>query len=206
MSVSEREKQKHFEDDVRRVARELWPEAQYSGAHMVDGRERDGLFETEDCIHLLEATVSRSKSKTEEDVKKLISLAKKLQTKLPHKAIKCWFVCREEPTADQREVVSKHHNLVIALSFSQLQSKIIDAASYLSLRDFYPFGSVRDPATGSPKVEIEYVPLDLIQVGKTDLWSISSIRDRLLIGERFVLLGDYGAGKSMSLRELLIGQ
>jgi hypothetical protein len=42
------------------VARQLWPEAQYDGAQVLDGRERDGVFETEDCIHLLEATVSRS--------------------------------------------------------------------------------------------------------------------------------------------------
>lgn len=202
MTISEREQQANFENEVRRVARELWPEAQYSGAHMVEGKERDGLFETEDCIHLLEATVSRSQAKAKTDVDKLVSLARKIQTKLPHKAVKCWFVCRDEPTADQRTVTNKHQNLVNALSFSQFQSKIVDASSYLGLRDFYAFGSVRDPATGSPKIDIEYVPLDFVQVGQSELWSIKSIRDGLIEGKRFVLLGDYGAGKSMSLRQL----
>ena len=202
MTVKEREEQNIFENEVRRVARELWPDDQYSGARIIDGRERDGIFETEDCVHLLEATVSRSKAKAKEDVGKLISLARRLQPRVQQKAIKCWFVTRDEPTADQREVVGKHHNLVATLSFSQFQSKIVDAATYLHLRDAYPFGSVRDPATGSPRAEIEYVPLDLIQIGTTELWAISATRDRLLSGGRLVILGDYGAGKSMTLREL----
>lgn len=44
----------NFENEVRRVAHTLWTEARYSGAVNVDGRERDGIFETEECIHLLE--------------------------------------------------------------------------------------------------------------------------------------------------------
>ena len=201
MTPAEREEQKLFENEVRRIARELWPEAQYDGARIVDGRERDGVFETEDCLHLLEATVSRSKEKAQEDIKKLTTLARKLQPKATHKAVKCWFITRAEPTADQREVASKHHSLVSALSFAQFQSKLIDAASYLNLRENYPFGSVRDPATGDSKASIDYVPLDLLQAGETKLWAIHEIRDALLAGGCFVLLGDYGAGKSTTLRE-----
>ncbi len=77
-----------------------------------------------------------------------------------------------------------------------------DAATYLSLRDNYPFGSVRDPATGNTHVKIDYVSLDLVQVGGEKPLSVSEVRDRLLSGGRVVLLGDYGAGKSMTLREL----
>src|SRR5947207_2889854 len=60
MVATDRKEQDVFENEVRRVARQLWPDAQYDGAHVVDGLERDGVFETEDCIHLLEATVTRS--------------------------------------------------------------------------------------------------------------------------------------------------
>ncbi len=199
---TEREEQRTFENEARRIARELWPDAQYNGARIVDGLERDGVFETEDCVHLLEATVSRSKAKAQEDIKKLTSLARKFQSKVQHKAVKCWFITRTEPTAEQREVARKHRGLVNALSFTQFQSKLIDAASYLNLRENYPFGSVRDPATGNVSTVIEYVPLDLIQTGQTTLWSITALRDAILAGDRFVILGDYGAGKSMTLREL----
>ena len=202
MVRSEQEEQRSFENETRRIARQLWPDAEYAGAQVVDGRERDGVFETEDCIHLLEATVSRSRDKALEDAKKLSSLAKKLQTSNRQKAVKCWFVTREEPTADQRDAINKNYRLVTPLSFGQFQSKLIDPATYLSLRANYPFGSVRDPATGNTHVKIEYVSLDLISVGVGEPLSIGEIRDRLLSGERMSLLGDYGAGKSMTLREL----
>ncbi|MHB8368970.1 MAG: NACHT domain-containing protein [Leptospirales bacterium] len=202
MTPTERDDQKKFEDDVRRIARELWPSAQYSGAIFIDGRERDGCFETEDCLHLIEATVSRSKEKAQQDIKKLTELEKTLRPKFPHKAIKCWFITREEPTADQREVSKQHHNLVSSLSFSQFQSKLIDVHSYLESREHYPFGSVRDPTTGDAKANIEYISLELLQSNTDKLWSVSSIRDALLNGDQFVVLGDYGAGKSMTLKEL----
>jgi len=41
---------KMFEDEVRRVARMLWPSAEYSGAAIADGRERDGVFVTDDVV------------------------------------------------------------------------------------------------------------------------------------------------------------
>ena len=164
--------------------------------------ERDGFFETEECIHLLEATVSRSKNKAQEDTAKLTSLARKLQSKVQQRAVKCWFVTKEEPTADQREVALKHHGLVNAISFAQFQGKLVNAASYLSLRENYPFGSVRDPATGNQKTTVQYVPLDLIEAGGTELRSVASIRDIVLDGGGIVILGVYGAGKSMTLREL----
>lgn len=202
MTTTDRDEQQHFENEVRRIARQLWPGAEYCGARIIDGRERDGYFETEDCLHLIEATVSRGKDKAQQDIKKMVGLAKKIQPQFQHKAVKCWFITKQEPTADQREVAKQHHSLVNALSFQQFQSKLIDAASYLNLRDNYPFGSVRDPDTGNPQTNIEYVPLDLLQFDMQKVWSVSEIRNAILDGKRFVILGDYGAGKSMTLREL----
>ena len=57
---------KDFEDEVRRIARLLWPSAEFGGASMEEGRERDGVFETEEFIHILECTTSRSKRKAVE--------------------------------------------------------------------------------------------------------------------------------------------
>ncbi|WP_279474683.1 hypothetical protein [Aeromonas veronii] len=63
-----------FENEVRRIARARWPEAQYAGAAKVNGRERDGVFETEEVIHFLEVTTSRREDKAKEDTKKLFQL------------------------------------------------------------------------------------------------------------------------------------
>ena len=191
-----------FENEARRIARELWPSAQYSGADIVDGRERDGIFETEECLHLVEATISRSADKAAEDAKKLSKLAKTYQSKTPTKAVKCWFITRDEPTAEQRAAVQKYRDLVNILSFSQFQSRLIDVRTYIQARNNYPFGSVRDPATGAFNVTIEYIPLGLAECGSQKLWEISEVVDSVSGIGRFVLLGDYGAGKSMSLKHI----
>lgn len=201
MGNAQADEQTQFENDSRRIARQLWSEAAYSGARLVDGRERDGVFETEDCIHLLEATVSRSKEKALTDGKKLADLAKSYG-KTFDKAIRCWFVTRDEPTADQRAAIEAYRARITALSFSQFQSKLIDTCTYLDLRENYPFGSVRDPASGTPARGLDYIPLDLVERSTGTLWTISEIRDGLLVGKRFLTLGDYGAGKSMTLREI----
>jgi hypothetical protein len=50
-----------FEKMVVNVARNLWPAAEYSGSEMHGGKECDGVFVTEDVIHLLECTELRTK-------------------------------------------------------------------------------------------------------------------------------------------------
>ncbi len=203
--MTEQEQQRTFETEVRRIARELWPEAEYDGAFVVEGRERDGIFETEECVHIIECTVSRAQQKAKDDAQKLEVLARKLQPKHPQKAIKCWFITRDEPSPDQRTVIREKSSSVTALSFAQFQSKLIDVGSYLSLRVNYPFGSVRDPANPSSREEIEYVSLDLVEVATQAVWSVAEIQRALLQTKRFIVFGDYGSGKSMTLREVFRG-
>jgi hypothetical protein len=194
--------EKDFENEVRRVARELWPRAEFQGAALVEGRERDGIFETEECFHLLEATTSRGKDKAEEDAKKLASLAPKIQKENPSKAVKCWLVTRDEPTEHQREAIKKYKGLINILSFSQFHARLVDVRGYFQARENYPFGSVRDPATGSTNPGADYIPLILSEVGSTKVWSIDEISESVAGIGRFVFLGDYGAGKSMTLRQI----
>ena len=197
MFASDRE----FEDEVRRIARLLWPAAQYDGAAMREGRERDGLFESDEWVHIVECTVSRSKQKAVDDFAKLQGLIRRTEAKYPQKFVKGWFVTLHEPTADQRAVFAKSRNRVVPLSFDQFRSKLVDGRTYLSLRGEYPFGSVRDPETGAAEANVEYVPMDILdRAGGRH--TIESLAEGLLAGRRFVLLGDYGAGKSSTVREL----
>jgi hypothetical protein len=194
-------RERDFEDEVRRIARLLWPAAEYGGASIVDGRERDGIFVTEDNVHIVECTVSRRKEKAEEDVKKIFHLVKKLRSLYAAKGIRGWFVTLQEPTADQRGVVSKHAEFIVAVSFDQFRSRLVDAKTYLDVRSKYPFGSVRDPE-GKAVDQLDFVPLDLVQADSGKLWGLKESEEGLLQGLRVVLLGDYGAGKSTTLREL----
>ena len=76
MDDATRQENEQFEDEVRRIARELWPDREFSGATKFDGREVDGVFETEDCIHIVEATTSRRKQKAEGNYSPKLSTAR----------------------------------------------------------------------------------------------------------------------------------
>jgi hypothetical protein len=56
-----------FEAEVLRIARAIWPQAAASGATITRGRERDGIFITDDQIALIEATMERTNAKAEKD-------------------------------------------------------------------------------------------------------------------------------------------
>lgn len=195
-----------FEDEVRRVARALWSPDAFGGAEIVEGRERDGVFRTQDAIHVVEATVSRKKDKAAEDGKKLRKLCEKLGRSDPLRAVKGWFVTADEPTADQRREIERLRTpQITAVSFDGLRAMLIDAREYLSLRDRYPYGSARDPESGDVQDLEAYVPLDIYRRDTDDsneLWSVSDIAGALRDGGTLALIGDYGSGKSMTMREI----
>ncbi len=110
-----------FENEVRRIARLLWPSARYGGAAMEDGRERDGIFESEDFVHIIECTVSRSKQKAVEDLQKIQKLMRSLEVRHANKFIKGWFITLHEPTADQRTLFQKVRGRIVAVSFDQFR-------------------------------------------------------------------------------------
>jgi hypothetical protein len=196
-----RRENEEFEDEVRRVARQLWPESQFSGATTAGGRERDGIFETEECFHLLEATTSRGMLKAEEDIRKLVGLATAIRKRSGTKAVRCWFVTRDEPTADQRKHSDKHRDVVNALSFAQFQARLINVRAYLTARDNFSFGSVRDPVTGKGPPAVDFIEIQLSDRSDRSVRSPMELVGDLVGGGKVAILGD-GAGKSMTMRFL----
>lgn len=194
---------KAFEAEVLRIARAKWPVSAMAGAAMLDGRERDGIFETEESVHFIEATTSRSQDKARNDAKKLHQAVVQ-QTKLtPLKGARGWFVTAEEPTADQRKEVERvGKGQVVAVSFAQFQQSVIDVGAYLAARLNHVFGSVLDPETRQPNPTTEYVPINLENSANSERWSVRQICSALQRGDRFILTGQFGAGKSMTLRQI----
>lgn len=192
-----------FENEVRRIARARWPQAQFDGAVMKDGKERDGVFETDDVVHYVEATTSRRADKAKDDTKKIFGVMAEQQRSGSMKGAVGWFVTKEEPTADQREEVKSHgKQQVKAVSFSQFQQALVDVPAYFDRRENHMFGSVIDPVTKAIRPSVNYIPLDLINLENGVQLSIDSIASSLSDGESFTILGDYGAGKSMTLRQI----
>lgn len=194
-------KNEDFENEVRRIARLLWPDAKGSGAQILEGYERDGVFETEECFHVIEATTSRRKQYVQDKAGKLKKLTDSYQKRNAAKAVKGWLITCDEPTADQRSVIDKYKPIINILSFAHFQSKLIDARSYLSARNNYYFGSVSDPSSGDKTPKIKYIDGLLSRNGMPSV-TTGELLKQLIDGGRVVILGDFGAGKSMTMRDI----
>jgi hypothetical protein len=192
----------HFEQDVRRIARLLWSESAFSGAEIIDGRERDGVFETRDALNIVECTISTKKDKASEDAQKTAELVQKAR-KTSHKHVNGWLVTLNEPTADQRTVVQKYSHSVRILSFEQFRSQLFNGAEYLRCRSKYKFGSVADPISRAVIIgDNNFIPIDLFSEEEQRLVDQRQYLKDLISGQlkRTILLGEYGSGKSMTLR------
>lgn len=108
-----------------------------------------------------------------------------------------YFVC-EHPTEGMR-ITGKGNNLTV-LSVDELRGLLVGYDSYFSLRSNQTFGSAVDRRSGtrdsSEFIDVEYTSLD----GKHS-YNISAISNLLKRGEKVILLGDYGTGKSRCIQE-----
>jgi AraC-like DNA-binding protein len=194
---------KAFESEVLRIARAKWPMSAMSGSTMIDGREHDGVFESDETVNFIEATTSRQLEKARQDAKKMHTLIVNSIQENPMKGARGWFVTAEEPTADQRDVVKKvGKGQVVAVSFAQFQQSVVDVGQYLEARANHLFGSVLDPETKQYNPKLEYIPINFTSSDEEQTWNIKTIASGLTKGQRFILTGEYGAGKSMSLRQI----
>ena len=194
-----------FENEVRRIARVKWPSAKYSGAAILDGRERDGIFETEESINFIEATVSAGANKAREDTKKLFKLISGHNRTGILKVAIGWFVTKHEPTADQRREVQEHgKGQVKAVSFAQFQQSLVDVRGYLAARKTHFFGSVQSFSAVSRNPDIDFVEIGIKSISQSKSYPLSELADGVLSGGHFAITGQYGAGKSMTLREIFL--
>ncbi|WP_437547520.1 hypothetical protein WME97_46300 [Sorangium sp. So ce367] len=188
-----------FEAEVRLVARAIWDSHPGDGApEMFAGRERDCIFHSEDLTHYIECTTSTKLEKLKEDLSKLIDYRKQ---KASHgKLVKLWMITQKEPTADQRTYARQ--NSVELLSLQEFRRRIIDGPKYTSARANAPFGSAADPTNESPSTtRIRYQPTAIRDNDGLTL-TIAQVANSLLSREQFVLLGDFGMGKSITIREI----
>lgn len=197
------DEQKKFELEVQKIANNLWPEAFSGGSEMIDGQERDGVYLTEDIVHLLECTVSKYKDKAEKDIGKLRGLASTMQKRYPDRGVKCWFITKHEPTGDQRAVANKAGYAINICSYDKFQSRLIDVWQYFSCRENYAFGSARNLETGDFKIQEEYIDIELSPLkNATKHSNVHEIANEIILGKKVIIQGYYGVGKSMALKEI----
>ena len=195
-----RTKGQNFEQSVRDVARALWGLRDGEGAsEFINGDEIDCVCRTEDVTHLIESTTDMRMDKFRRQVNKLI-LAKSYLEKRGE-TVRLWSVTNNEPTTAQRTTARGHG--ITALSFKAFKTRLLDSQQYLQARWHYRFGSAADPDSGSTNVaEDEYIRLPLNDINAEKSYSIREICDLLYDGQTIILVGPFGAGKSLTVREI----
>lgn len=203
-----RSEDERFEEDVRAVANQLFPGASFPDGRYADERERDGLFDDGDTIHIFEATTSRKKEKVENDISKSASLVAQIRRDKPGHNVKIWIITSDPPTVDQEQAGVAGRKMarcpVEVISYSTLYGRLFDARAFVRIRGNYPFGSVRNPQDDSATVtRDEYIKVGLLERRTGTSKTPDDIASDFSRSQyRAVILGDYGAGKSMALRYL----
>lgn len=194
-----------FEKRGLDFARALHDPLGTQGAVIFEGSERDGLFVDSTSIHAYEFTIARTKDKAEKDGNKLGRILSTLGARSENsfKSRTGWFVTQSEPTGDQRSKINAISKLqgeqIHAISISTLMQRICNSEIYLQLRRKSPFGSIgvnESTSNGSPNVRVRLIS------DTDDEVDLDELAAKLNSGQRALLTGNYGAGKSHSLREL----
>ena len=207
---------RQFEEAVRTTAEAVWGlNPGRCQPHWYENdpvlHELDGLARLPDVTHLLMVTTSRRLEKVKADVKKLgLAAARERRSGLP---VRKWLITDTHLEAEHIDWARKHD--VYVLTHAQFQRRFFDGHDYLSKRRGAPFGSARNLRDGSISIpDNEYValPMEVKQVSvlaKRDNppgepIDINGIADLIRQGSTVVLLGPYGAGKSLTTRELFL--
>jgi hypothetical protein len=185
-----------FENHVRSLARLKWKTT--GGTENVAGVHIDGVFRVDGTTILIEMTISHETSKVREDITKL-SLARTEEIK-PQYNVECWMVMLSEPTPNQR-LTAKASNVRL-VSLTEFSESLLNRSEYRYQRPRHFFGSIGDPSGLAKPDDIVHRPTRITSFQTDKDASLRQIVSWIKQGEIVVLLGDFGAGKSIALREV----
>lgn len=203
MTVELEESGHAFEARARTVARAIHDPSGLQGSIIHKGKERDAVFVSQSDVHAYEFTIGRGKEKAEKDAEKLQELLEDL-SRLPEHAYKTfvgWFVTLDEPSPEQRAAVKARsgQNVLHAISVATLQQRVCDSEKYLQLRSNSPFGSVAYLDSGTlTDLKVDVV----LQANDSSEVLVPELVADLVAGQRILLSGDFGVGKSHTMQDL----
>lgn len=211
--VLENQENMAFETEVRRVAEAVWglepgackPEF-YSSNRVIT--ELDGIAKLPREMHLIMVTTSRKLDKCKSDVKKLLAAAN--HEKRHGLFINLWLITKDALNAEHIRYAADRG--VQVLTFNQFRDKFFNGADYIQKRRVGSFGSARNLRDGTITLaEDEYVslPMQLTEYinpnkadGPSKSVAIADIVGLLNAGRVIVMVGPFGAGKSLTTREV----
>ena len=168
-------------------------------AEFINNDEIDCVCRTEELIHLIECTTERTMQKFRDQVQKLKSAKAYLEGQ--GDTVKLRIVTLSDPSPQQKS--NARGNGVTALSLEEFKRGLIESRQYLEARWKYRFGSASDPNDGSFELpEEEYIEQPLMPNSSEQSYSVEEICQLLREGSTIVLFGPFGAGKSLTVREV----
>jgi hypothetical protein len=203
-----------FEDSVRRAAEAIWrldpgqvQPAWYRNDPIL--RELDGIARLPEVTHLLMVTTSTRLRKVEEDVEKLLRAERAERQRGAN--CKMWLITELQLNAEH--IDHARRNNVETITFAQFRNRFFNSYDYLQKRRTYPFGSARNLRDGGVEVptdEYAALPMEAIRHRAAGL-EVKSVPEAIDVkgictllekGEAVVLAGPFGAGKSLTTREV----
>lgn len=200
-----------FEAEVRRVVDAIYgTPGQVTNPTHFEGKERDGIVFGRRNIVAFETTGLATVEKAKKDGKKLAEICQSLRNQHPRMGVSGLFVTKHAPTADQVDVISEFGPDVSIISYADLKKEIVDSRDYLAKRENHRFGSAADPDAdyedAPDHFTQEYVSLDFTETSpnqrRIEIRNVDFVVDSLDQGRTIVLTGAFGAGKSMTAREV----
>jgi hypothetical protein len=188
-----------FEDKVRAVASSIWNGE--CTPQNIGGVDIDGvMILSRDAQIFIEMTVRRELDKVREDINKL-QLARTAYLTANQSFPRCYCVVNGSITRAMKDAGTALN--IQVLSFDDFANIFFDFPKYSHARLAMAFGSAINPLTGA-KDERAYVPVSYVPEGSSKELSLSDIAEMLRDGNKVVLLGEYGTGKSRCSRELFL--
>jgi hypothetical protein len=200
-----------FEDEARRAAEAVWglppgdcQPAWYKSDPVL--HELDGIARLRDVTHVLMVTTSTKLEKIQSDVRKLDAAAR--QESKRGQPVEKWLITVTQLNAEHIKFAQEHG--VKTMTLGNFRSRFFDGRDYVAKRRAAPFGSARNLVDGSITIpEDEYVDLPMVECSRSGQgWTdgepldMAGLAARVGQGDWFVLVGPFGAGKSLTTREV----
>jgi len=208
----------NFEAEARWIAEAVWglepgscQPSHYPNDPVV--REIDGIARLRDVTHLVMVTTSTKLEKARSDVKKL-NAAEAIERKTVA-AVSKWLITQNQIDAEHIDHAKKSN--VTVLTLEQFRNRFFNGRAYIAKREIASFGSARNPSDNSVTISDDaYVPLPMTIVEKVNVKGknnprfeeqqspidIKGICGLVEDGFVVVLMAPFGAGKSLTTREI----
>lgn len=185
-----------LEDSVRSIASIKW-RAPATARHL-GGVDFDAVVEpSPDELILIEVTKRNDLSKVRDDVVKINAL--RLQRVADGILVRGYILLEGQPTTSMVETGAL--NKVKVMSVGDFFNEFFQYDAYVRLRGLQPFGSAVNPITGKSDT-VGYIPVRYQNEDQSESFDVSKISERIVRGDRIVLVGDYGTGKSRCVQKI----